>query len=281
MKTRNSMQLKALVNSRAKAAGVSPQLMLQNYMLERLVDRISRSPWRDDVIVKGGVLIGSLIGVDRRTTKDLDTTVTGFPLSHETAAQIFGSICAIELDDDLKFELVRTEDIREVDEYPGIRIFVKAKYAPLAVPLTVDVTTGDRITPGAIAYEYPFVFDEGSAKIMAYPLETVMAEKLETVLSRNVATTRIRDFYDVFELWRVKTSICDLDTLGAALSATCEKRNSAAVLERHSEFVERMRGDGGLASQWERYAAKHSYARGIAFSETLDAVKEIMAALRF
>lgn len=275
------MQLKALVNGRAKATGVSPQLMLQNYMLERLVDRISRSPWRDDVIVKGGVLIGSLIGVDRRTTKDLDTTVTSFSLSHETAAQIFGGICAIELDDDLKFELVRTEDIREVDEYPGIRIFVKAKYAPLSVPLTVDVTTGDRITPGAIAYEYPFVFDEGSAKIMAYSLETVMAEKLETVLSRNVATTRIRDFYDVFELWRVKGSICDLDTLGAALSATCEKRTSAVVLERHSELVERMKRDGGLASQWERYAAKHSYARGIAFSETLGAVQEIMAALRF
>lgn len=194
------MQLKALINNRAKAAGVSPQLMLQNYMLERLIDRISRSSWRDCIIVKGGMLIGSLIGVDRRTTKDLDATVRGFTLTHSKAAEVFGEICAIDAEDDLSFELLRTDDIREADEYPGIRVFLRACYNPLAVPLTVDVTTGDKITPGAITYEYPFVFDEGSATVMAYPLETVMAEKIETVLARNVATTRIRDFYDIYEL---------------------------------------------------------------------------------
>lgn len=139
MKTRNAMQLKALINNRAKAAGVSPQLMLQNYMLERLIDRISRSSWRDCIIVKGGMLIGSLIGVDRRTTKDLDTTVRGFTLTHSKAAEVFGEICAIDAEDDLSFELLRTDDIREADEYPGIRVFLRACYDPLAVPLTVDV----------------------------------------------------------------------------------------------------------------------------------------------
>lgn len=277
MKTKNSMQLKALVNNRAKAANVTPQLMLQNYMLERFIDRISQSSWRDDIVVKGGMLIG----VDRRTTKDLDTTITGFALSHETAKRAFGEICAIELDDDLTFELLRTEDIREIDEYPGIRVYLQAKYHPLAVPLTVDVTTGDKITPGAIVYEYPFVFDEGSAKIMAYPLETVLAEKLETVLSRNTATTRIRDFYDVFELWRVKRDICNAKTLKAALVATCEKRNSTAILNRHSELVERMRQDGALATQWNKYASKHSYAADIDFSQTLDVVDEVMNGLDF
>lgn len=158
------MQLKALISNKAKAAGVSPQLMLQNYMLERLIDRISRSSWRDCIIVKGGMLIGSLIGVDRRTTKDLDTTVRGFTLTHSKAAEVFGEICAIDAEDDLSFELLRTDDIRETDEYPGIRVFLRACYDPLAVPLTVDVTTGDKITPGAIAYEYPFVFDEGVAR---------------------------------------------------------------------------------------------------------------------
>lgn len=279
MKTRNSMQLKALVNNRAKAAGVSPQLMLQNYMLERLIDRISRSQWRDSIIVKGGMLIGSLIGVDRRTTKDLDTTVRGFSLSHETAKEVFGEICSIVIDDDLTFELVRTEDIREVDEYPGIRVFLKVHYPPLAVPITVDVTTGGTITPSAITYEYPFVFDEGTARIMAYPLETILAEKLETVLFRNVATTRIRDFYDVYELWKVKGGSCDVAVLRQALEATCRKRNSSEAIATYPQLIEKMETDDGLAKQWGKYASKHSYAAGISLSDTINTMKEITGLL--
>ncbi len=124
------------------------------------------------------MLIGSLIGVDRRTTKDLDTTVRGSILTHEMAAKVFGEICAIDADDDLRFELVRTANIREIDDYPGIRVFLRAHNSPIAVPLTVDVTTGDFFIPGAVRYDYPFVFDEGTARIMAYPIETVLAEKI-------------------------------------------------------------------------------------------------------
>lgn len=205
MRTRNSMQLKALINNKAKSANVSPQLMLQNYMLERLIERISRSPWRDRIIVKGGMLIGSLIGVERRTTKDLDTTITGFTLTHDEISRVFTEICLVAANDDLAFEFLRGEDIRDTDEYPGVRVFLRANYPPLRVPLTVDVTTGDVITPSAIVYDYPFVFSDGSARIMAYPLETVLAEKLETVLSRQQTTTRARDFYDLYELWRLRS----------------------------------------------------------------------------
>ncbi len=222
--------------------------------------------------MKGGVLIGSLIGFERRTTKDLDTTIRGFTLTHEKAAAVFGEVCAIDADDGLSFELLRTEDIRDVDEYPGIRVFLTAHYAPLAVPVAIDVTTGDRITPNAVCYEYPLAFDEGTVRIMAYPLETVLAEKLETILSRNVATTRIRDFYDVYELWRVKRELVDSVTLGAALVATCEKRNSLGAIGRRRQAIEAMRIDLGLNRAWERCTVKHSYARAITFGETLDAV---------
>lgn len=196
-------------------------------------------------------------------------------MTHEKAAEVFGEICAIDAEDDLTFELLRTEDIREADEYPSIRVFLRARYAPLAVPITVDVATGDRIISAAIVYDYPFVFDEGSAKIMAYPLETVLAEKIETVLARNVATTRIRDFYDVFELWRVKGDRVDVETLGAALRATCGRRNSAAAVSGRDKVIAAMRGDEGLVRQWATYASKHSYAQGIPFGETLDAVEEV------
>ena len=254
--------------------------MLQNYMLERLIDRISRSAWRDHNVVKGGMLIGSLIGVDRRTTKDLDTTVTGIPLSHDKAEEVFVDICAIDVGDDLTFQLLRTEDIREIDEYPGIRVFLRACYESLAVPLSIDVTTGDRITPGAITYEYPFVFDEGVACIRAYPLETVLAEKIETVLARNVATTRMRDFYDIYELWRVKRKTVDVDVLQEALVATCEKRNSWGAIERCAENIRAMREDAGLDRQWDTYVSKHSYAAGVSLLDTLDSLQEIMGTIQ-
>ena len=170
----------------------------------------------------------------------------GFTLTHEKAAAVFGEVCAIDADDGLSFELLRTEDIRDVDEYPGIRVFLTAHYAPLAVPVAIDVTTGDRITPNAVCYEYPLAFDEGTVRIMAYPLETVLAEKLETILSRNVATTRIRDFYDIYELWWVKRELVDSVALGAALVATCEKRNSLGVIGRCRQAIEAMRIDLGL-----------------------------------
>ncbi len=158
-------------------------------------------------------------------------------------------------------------------------MFLRACYDPLAVPLAVDVTTGDKITPSAIAYEYPFVFDEGSALVMAYPLETVLAEKIETVLARNVATTRIRDFYDIYELWRVRgCSVCSR-TLAQALMATCGKRNSWEAVERREEAIDAMAEDGGLRRQWWAYASKHSYAAGLSFAETLDAVREVMESI--
>lgn len=276
MKTTNAMQLKAIIKKKATDAGVSPQLILQSYLLERLIDRLSRSRWRDDVIVKGGMLIGSLLGIERRTTKDLDTTVRNLTLTHETAEEVFRDVCAVAVDDDIEFEFLRTEDIREIDEYPGIRVFLKAHYRPLAVPLTVDVTTGDRIVPDALAYDFPFAFDEGSARIMAYPLETVLAEKLETVLSRNVGNTRIRDFYDIHELWRTRGKHCDLETLGESLKATCEKRGSAEIVRSYEAGLAAIRESEFLTALWSSYLENHSYARGIGFVDACDSALHLM-----
>ena len=179
MRTKNAMQLKAIISNRAKEGGVPPQLVMQSYLLERLLERISLSPWRDSVVVKGGVLISSLMGVDRRSTKDLDATVRGFPLTHENAERAFREIAAVEADDDFSFEFVRTEDIRETDDYPGIRVHLLASYEKMRSPVTVDVTTGDKITPDAVEYSYPLMFDNRSLSLMAYPLPTTLAEKLD------------------------------------------------------------------------------------------------------
>ncbi len=152
MRTANAMQLKARIKSSARKASIPAQAMMQNYLLERLLERLSKSRWRDNVVVKGGMLISSLVGVASRTTMDLDTTIRGFALTHESAEAVFREICVMQADDDWEFEFNRTEDIREIDDYPGIRVHLKARYAPMSVPLTVDVTTGDWITPGPMEY---------------------------------------------------------------------------------------------------------------------------------
>lgn len=279
MRTNNAMQLKAVIGKRAKKAQVSPQLMLQNYMLERLIDRLSRSKWKDNVIIKGGVLIGSLIGVNRRSTKDLDATVYNLPLSHDVAERIFKDICAVEIADDISFEFLRTENIQESEEYPGIRIFLRANYDPMSVPVKVDITTGDRIVPSAIEYEYPFVFDEGSVCVMAYPLETVLAEKIETIISRNVGNTRIRDFYDVYELWRLRRDKCKISTLREAVEATSAKRGSDGAIRDYRQALQAIRASDSLARRWGDYVSANAYAEGIAFLEACDAVEEVMQAI--
>ena len=203
MKTKNAMQLKARIKNHAKKLGVPPQLVMQNYLLERVMERIAISPWRDNIVVKGGMLISSLIGSDKRSTKDLDTTIRGFDLTHENAEKAFREIAATDADDDFDFEFVRTEDIREIDEYPGIRVHLLANYEKISSPVTIDVTTGDKITPDAISYSYPLMLDGRSIELMVYPIETVLAEKLETVLSRDVTNTRPRDYYDLHSLWHI------------------------------------------------------------------------------
>ena len=279
MRTKNTTQLKARVNSMAKEAGIPAQALMQSYLLERLLERLSRSKWRNNVIIKGGVLISSLVGVRSRTTMDLDTTVRGFALTHESAERAFRDIVAVQADDDWKFEFDRTEDIRETDEYAGIRVYLKGLYAPMVVPLTVDVTTGDRITPDAVEYSYPLLFDEGDISLMAYPIETVLAEKLETVVSRGVANTRPRDFYDIHVLLRVRRSDIDMETLRNALASTCEKRNSQAAIERWAEVLDDVAGDAVMQAQWVRYVRKNPFAKGISLQECCKTAKAVLEEL--
>ena len=143
MITKNPMQLKAFIKNKAAEKHISAQLVMQNYMLERLLERISLSDYKYNFILKGGFLISAIVGLDTRATMDLDTTIKGFDLTHKNLKQIFSYICSVHVDDDITFEIYDISDIRENDDYPGIRVSLKANYPPISVPLTVDVTTGD------------------------------------------------------------------------------------------------------------------------------------------
>lgn len=279
MRTKNAMQLKAVIRNRAKAEGVPVQLVMQNYLIERLLERISLSTWRNNVVVKGGMLISSLVGVGKRGTKDLDATVRGFPLTYENAERAFREISAVEVDDDFFFEFVRAEGIRETDDYPGIRVHLLANYGKMSSQATVDVTAGDRITPEAIEYSYPLLFDDRRIAIMSYPLATTLAEKLETVISRSVANTRPRDYYDLRTLWIMRSAEVDLGVLREALEATAEKRGTFAAMGGYREVMIRVASDTGMLDLWNAYARRYPYVGDMTLQETCGTVVEIMESI--
>ena len=207
---------------------------------------------------------------------DLDTTIKGLTLTHESILEIFKEICGMEFADDVKFDLVDISNIREGDDYPGIRVALKANYPPISVPLTVDVTTGDAITPREIEYTFPLLFDERTISILAYNLETVLADKIETVLSRSIANTRPRDFYDIHILYALHGVECNEKTLLQALKRTANKRGSQKVLETYPDIITEIRKSEQLRCFWKKYQHDYEYAKDISFDDACNTVQNIM-----
>lgn len=276
MITKNPMQLKAIIKKKAAEKHISAQLVMQNYMLERLLERISISSYRNNFILKGGFLISAIVGLDTRTTMDMDTTIKGFTLTHESIRSIFEDICKIKIDDDVSFEISRIDDIRETDDYPGIRVGLLANYPPISVPLTVDVTTGDAITPKEIEYTFSLMFDDRTLSVLAYNLETVLAEKVETVLSRSVANTRPRDFYDIYILYTLYGDKCDKIILRQALERTAQKRSSIHIFRDYPEILSTIRESKELQDFWVKYQKGYDYASDISYEEICKVIEQIM-----
>lgn len=281
MRANNAMQLKAYIKKMAAEKNISTQLVMQNYMLERLLERISVSRYKSNLILKGGFLISAIVGLDTRATMDLDTTIKGFDVTHDTVRKIFEEISSISIEDDVKFVVLNTFDIREGDDYPGIRVSIKANYPPLAVPLSVDVTTGDKITPREIEYSFKLLFDNRTIKIMAYNLETVLAEKLETVITRGIANTRPRDFYDIYLLYEFRGHECDTLMLKKALMETALKRKSISVMSDYKAVLNDITESEQMRGFWEKYQADFDYAKDINFVDVCHFILRIFDEISF
>ncbi len=276
---KNAMQLKAILKNMAKQKNISAQLVLQNYMLERLLERVSVSKYHDNFILKGGFLIAAMVGLDTRATMDMDATLKGFPVNEETVQKMFEEICAIELNDDVTFTFRQISEIREGDEYTGYRVALTADYPPMAVPLKLDITTGDKITPKEIEYSFKLLLEDRSISILAYNLETILAEKLETVISRSDQNTRPRDYYDIYVLMKLQSHNVDLSSLKDALAATCNKRGSAEVIKGYIQIMELVKNSTVMQEQWKRYQQEFDYASDITFEDTCDTVISVMNSL--
>ncbi len=276
---KNAMQLKAVVKNIAKEKKISAQLVLQNYMLERFLERVSVSEYRNNFIIKGGFLIASMVGLNSRATMDMDATIKRYPVSEETIQKMVEEIIKINLEDEITFTFKSIGEIREGDEYTGYRVALSANYPPMSVPLKLDITTGDKITPREVEYEYKLMMEDRSICVLAYNMVTILAEKLETVISRGDQNTRPRDFYDIYILTKLQVENIDLETLAFALDATTRKRESSSVVKQYHKIMETVRNSEIMNRQWQNYQKDFDYAAGIEFRETCDAVVRIMESL--
>ena len=273
---KNAIQLKAIIKNIAKNKNISAALVLQNYMLERFLERVSLSRYHDNYIIKGGFLIASMVGLDSRATMDMDATIKGYPVNEEAIRKMVADIIAVPVEDAIHFCLKSVREIREGDEYTGYRVALTADYEKMAVPLKLDITTGDKITPREIEYSYKLMMEDRSIRVLAYNLSTILAEKLETVVSRGDQNTRPRDYYDIYILSKLQAENIDIDSLKAVLSATTAKRGSSELMMQYAEIMRTVKSSDVMKRQWDNYRKDFDYAAGIEFEETCDAIVAMM-----
>lgn len=263
------MRFKAQIKKLAEKKHITAQLVLQNFMLERFLERISKSIYVHYFIVKGGFLIASIAGLNSRATMDMDVTIKNYPVSLESIQTMILDIIKIPLNDNILFSLQSIKNIREQDDYSGYRVSLKATYdeTKLSVDLKIDITTGDKITPKEITYEYPLLFENRSIKILAYNLTTILAEKIETILSRGTQSTRPRDYYDIYILAKLKSQDIDYSLLYQALLSTATKRNSFFIFENYSRILSSIESSISLQNQWKSYQEEYAYAKSVKFED--------------
>lgn len=273
---RNTMSFKAIINNMAKENNVVAQSVLQTYMLERLLERISISKYKDNFILKGGMLISAMLGIDSRTTMDMDTTIKGFPLTKDNITNIMDEICNIEIDDNVTLKINKVELIREDDDYGGYRITFEAKYNnEMPVIMKIDITTGDKITYKEIEYSFTLMLEDRKIQIWSYNVETIIAEKFEAIVKRGVLSTRIRDYYDVYMLINTQNKIIDKKTLKDAITLTAQHRGTSEIIKDWKKIVEKIANDSKMRQQWKRYQKDNFYAEEIEYKELINAISKV------
>lgn len=275
MIVRTPEQLKGQIRHFACERGLQPQEVLQMFLLERVLERLSKSKYSNNFILKGGMLISSMIGIIERTTMDMDTTVNGINMDEVEISKIIKEILLIDVGDGIEFEFEKLEYIREDDDYNNFRAYFIAHYGKIANKMKIDITTGDVITPRAINYEYKTILDDDVIAVVAYNCETILAEKYETIIRRNIGTSRARDFYDLYIFFHMYDSKINYKTLRDAIHRTARKRGSEEELEFWKEICDDMREDESLKNLWFNYQKYNRYAETVNFESALDTVEEI------
>ena len=273
MKT--SEQIKGAIRNISKKTGVNPNSLLQMCLFEGILEKLSKSKYSENFILKGGLLISSLIGVDMRSTMDMDTTVRGIPLNEDSISNILNEILAIEIDADIEYKLIKLSPIRQEDVYEDFCANISCVFGKINATLNIDITTGDVITPREMNYSYSKIIEEGTIPIMTYTIETILAEKFETISSRNITTTRARDFYDLYMIYSIYKDKINKDTLRKAIERTSKYRGSLEMALQYKEIVELFKESEAPKELWGKYVQNNLYAKDVDFLDTISVYKEI------
>ena len=272
---KNKDSLKVKVSNLALSTNIPNKYLIQSFMFEALLKRISVSKYKDKFIIKGGLLLSFIFGVNLRSTMDLDTTIKGLPLDRTTITKVVNEIISIDLKDNIKLEIENIKDIREEELYSGFNINLKAEFDGLRTNLMIDITTGDVITYKEVQFEYKTLFDNEIVNIMTYNYETIIAEKFEAIVSRNIDNTRMKDYYDLYMFVNLKWDDIDKTILRKAIFNTSKKRETLNYIEEADKYIELINEDSKLKSLWKNYQNNYVYAKDISFENTIDAIKVI------
>ena len=273
-------QIKGRIKSVAKQNNADARTLMRIYMMERFLERLAQSEYRDNFIIKGGILVTAMIGVAHRSTMDIDTSMKNLNLSAEDALRVVNQVKDIDLDDGVSFEVKDVSNIMDEMEYPGIRVTMNANVGRLITPLKIDISTGDVITPRAIEFNYDLLLEDRSISLWSYNLETILAEKLQTVLARGILNTRMRDFYDIRMLLDTYEDKVNKAVLKDAFAATCKKRGTDHLQEQAEEIIKVIEANEQLQVLWRAYQKKYSYAADIDYASVIRGVRKLMDWIR-
>lgn len=273
-------QIKGRIKSVAKQNNADARTLMRIYMMERFLERLAQSEYRDNFIIKGGILVTAMIGVAHRSTMDIDTSMKNLNLSAEDALRVVNQVKDIDLDDGVSFDVKDVSNIMDEMEYPGIRVTMNANVGRLITPLKIDISTGDVITPRAIEFNYDLLLEDRSISLWSYNLETILAEKLQTVLARGILNTRMRDFYDIRMLFDTYEDKVNKVVLKDAFAATCNKRGTDHLQEQAEEIIKIIEADEQLQVLWRAYQKKYSYAAEIDYASVINGVRKLMNWIR-
>lgn len=268
-------QLKGAIRNIARKNNLFPQEVLQMFFFERILERLSVSEYKNNFILKGGLLISSMLGIAERTTMDMDTTVYGIMMEENNLRTVIEKIISVDIGDDIQFEFLKMEPIREDDTYNNFRVHLKAVHGKVNNPMKIDITTRDKIIPAAIEYSYKMMFENRKVPVMAYTLETILAEKYETIIRRNIGNTRARDFYDLYVLFRSRKEEIRRDLFRLAVEYTAAKRGSLELLKEYKEICDEMKNEQALQDLWENYIKDNIYASQLKYDDLIANVLEV------
>ena len=272
---KNATAVKAKIKNKAGGDSDKSQIILRIYLMERLLERVSLSQYRDNFVLKGGLLVSSLVGVDMRSTMDVDTTVKSLPLNKRSAQKILEEIIAVKLEDGVAFRITKVQDIMEGHEYEGIRFMIECTMDKLKQTIKVDISTGDEITPRAVAYKLPLIIEDRSINLWAYNLETLLAEKLETIMVRAEANTRMRDFYDIHVLLEQDVVTIYRDTMKSAFYATCKRRKSTERIVTIDDVINKIADDEVTKQQWKNYRKTNYYVGALEWDDVIESTRTL------